>query len=124
MDTKNLTAAFRELVKSGFIARRNFSCCTNCAGNDIANEAAELIDKGKDPSEIRGTVFYHRQSGERLRKTGECHLYFGRIHTAKHGNLGAPSKVVGREAVAILRKHGVDVTWNGKADSALLVRAS
>jgi hypothetical protein len=84
--SKKLTNAFKDLRKQGYFARQNFWCCQSCGW-------AAIPDGESDRA-----VFYHNQDNDSKRK-GEsfCLAWSG------DGNL----------ICEILRKHGIEVEWNG-----------
>lgn len=120
----NLSRAFKNLRKLGYEVRRNYKCCSSCAGAALANEIEVRLDGGADREAIKGVVFYHSQDASSLRAEGQCHLSFGSVHTAKYGDVGLATDAVGRAVVKALRECGVEVEWNGKATSRILFKAS
>lgn len=97
MSTKQqLNQAFRELRKAGYFARQNFWCCSSCACADIPQAYGNKF------------VFYHKQAGENLQHEGQCYLQWG-----MDGNA--------HEIVDILRKNGVQASWEGSENNAILI---
>lgn len=114
-----LGVAFEALRKAGFIARRGFSCCRGCAGSQLA---IDLEAKSEDKrAKVRGAVFYTKQDADHLRKEEDFYLAFGPIHSQKFGKVGEATETIGAEAVRLLRESGVEVSWDGKAETCILV---
>jgi hypothetical protein len=98
-DMRNLRKAFAALRKAGYIARMNFSCCGTCGWYDLSLVAKDKCRQGKEP---KGTVFYHRQAGDRLDRTGKTDLQWeGDQH----------------EICRILRANGVPVSIEPETDA-------
>lgn len=100
--TDKLTAAFRELRKRGFFARRNFWCCQSCGWS-----AVPATNRLGHP--FAGVVFYHAQDAEQLEKSGECYL-------AWSGD--------GHQIVRILNQFGINTEWDGEKATRILVKES
>jgi hypothetical protein len=114
-----LNEAFRALRKHGLIARQNFMCCGGCAGCALANEAEKLVDLGKT---VAGAVFYHKQSGDRLREGKGFYVNFGTLDTQKHGVIGTMTdEEIGRLVVKEFEAARLKVEWNGDASMSILV---
>lgn len=86
MKKTQLTKAFSDLRKIGYLARQNFSCCQSCAWAEIPDDKSERA------------VFYHRQDHMGMRETGEVYLSWA-------GN--------GHEIVNVLKSNGLSVEWDG-----------
>ena len=119
----NLTQAFADLRKMGFIARQNFMCCSSCAGYKIAVDIEKMIKGGKKKEKITGCVYYNKQSGKTLRDGGAFYLQYGQVNTEKYGDVGLPTVECGRLIVEALVKNGLEVEWDGTEDCAILVKA-
>jgi hypothetical protein len=78
--------------------------------------ASVLMDGDK---RIAGTVFYHRQTNDRLRATGRGHLYFGPVDVSAVGVVGRPAEDVGVLVTAALAEAGVPFRWDGDGQSAI-----
>jgi hypothetical protein len=88
-----LTAAFRNLRRDGYFARKNWMCCQTCG-------CAAL------PEDCENYVFYHAQDADFLVEKNQTYL-------AWSGD-GEQIKLRCEEA-------GLNVVWDGKDDSRLLV---
>jgi len=89
MDTREqIKAAFSNLRKQGYIARSAFMCCGGCAGCAIALRVEEMPAEKR--AKVRGAVFYTQQDAKAFDdpRCGDLMLRFGRIETAKHGDIG------------------------------------
>ncbi|KAK7181063.1 hypothetical protein DPSP01_003585 [Paraphaeosphaeria sporulosa] len=104
-----LERAFNRLEAQGITAAMNFTCCRSCGFEeigDVANEGDHAF------------VFFHQQDAERL--DGEdCDLYlaFGDHEDESR----AAAEKAGREVVQLLRDNGLDVQWEGNANSRIVV---
>ncbi len=106
-----LRRAFALLRKKGYLARQNFECCGSCAGA-VLGELAE-----KDPTKV-GTVFYHRQEGQRLAQGAHvAHLHFGALglEPVPDGDHVA----VGWDICRTLAEAGLGFEWDGSADTCV-----
>lgn len=112
-DCDRLDAAFAELESRGIVARQNFSCCQSCGASEIWDEvdAAEAEDRT-----IRGFTFYHQQDTESAVHGGGLYLAYQSI-TEDEG----AAEEVGREIVAVLRRHGLEPEWNGSVSKRIRV---
>lgn len=100
-DKQKIKEAFAELRKNGFVARMNFSCCTNCA-------LYELLDKyGK---EMEDYVFYNRQDNDSFDKNGN--LKYG-LFLKWGGNTNT--------IIDALTDKNLVVEWDGSEHSAVRV---
>jgi len=106
-DSDRVTRAFRELAGTGIVAREDFSCCQDCALDDLRDEFVE-------GERARGYAYYHAQDADRA-VDGEG-LFIA------YGGVGAsPSQEIGAEVAAVLRQEGLQVDWDGSADSRIAV---
>lgn len=104
LDTDRLNRAFRELDMSGIVARLDHTCCQSCGISEIGEEFPE----DEDP---RGYVFAHRQDMESAVPGGGLTLSYGVL---SHGRQPPEAQTeIGEEVAAALRRHGLDVDWNG-----------
>lgn len=124
----NLDLAFDELEDAGIIARQAFTCCGTCGH-------AEIGDERDGSRHWRGYVFFHEQDADRL-AAGEDHVYlafgawapadfdraaYDALDTAAQQALrDRADEELGREIVAVLERHGLPVTWDGRAESRIL----
>ncbi|TDC80312.1 hypothetical protein [Actinomadura sp. 7K507] len=104
LDTDRLHRAFRELDMSGIVARLDHTCCQNCGISELGEE----VPRGEDR---RGYVFAHRQDMEDAVPGGSLALSYGVIG---EGRQPPEAQVeIGREVAAALRRHDLEVDWNG-----------
>lgn len=120
METR-LEEAFEDLREQGFLAERNFMCCWNCAGCELANRATELRDAGKP--DVKGCVFYHEHDNEKYEEGRDFYISYGIIGTVKHGDIGLPTVEVGKLVVETFSRHGITTDWDGDGDARILVKA-
>lgn len=119
-----LAVVFPILRKRGYLARMNFSCCSSCAGYDLASKAAELAKKGKPPT---GCAFWHHQDEDGYLRSGRLALRYGQLDTSEVGKVGKDSKAVGEELVALIAEQAallnnpVEVEWDGDPNSVIWV---
>lgn len=119
---EELNKFFRELRKMGYVARQNFSCCTGCAGAEIADEIGERVSSGGVKKEtIRGTVFYTRQDNDTLNDIGSVYLAYGPVESEKVGHVGIEAIEVGVEVTDLLAKLNIPYDWSGLPDSKICV---
>ncbi|GAA2205884.1 hypothetical protein GCM10009850_013420 [Nonomuraea monospora] len=120
-DSDRLSLAMAELSMAGILAREHYTCCMTCGLAEIRAEISEL-------SGVRGYVFYHEQDAERAVMGGGVYLAFGpsdlegegdaspdgSIGDLPGGNIGdSPGGNIGEEIVAVLRRRGLRVEWDG-----------
>jgi hypothetical protein len=117
-----LNLAFRLMRKKGLIAYQNYSCCSNCAGIEITNEAEQRIEAGKaTPESIKGCCFYHRQDAESRDAGRSFYLAYGPMDSAKHDEIGLDTAEVGKLVVEALREAGVGFEWDGNPNTRIEV---
>lgn len=63
-DKQRFTKMFRELRKSGFIARQNYMCCQGCGWAAIGSHYGVEDEK-------QNVVFYHQQDHDSFDKKGK-----------------------------------------------------
>ena len=107
-----LAKAFKDLRKEGLIAKQNFMCCRSCASCSIWND----IDAS--PGKYKGAVYYCKQDGDNLRKSGKFYLGFGAADTDDN----KVTALIGQLTKVVLEKHGLKVEWDGSAGTRILVR--
>jgi hypothetical protein len=90
-----LTEAFKKLRRYGYFARQNFTCCQSCGWAEVPDAKSERA------------VFYHRQDTEGMLRGRGCML-------AWSGD--------GEEIVAVLREVGIEVEWDGTANTRILAK--
>ena len=120
---ERLTEAFKAMRKKGILARQNFSCCGGCGSYELATKMDESRAAGRPK---RGAIYYHRQSAERLRKSGEVYLGFGCDSNAPEVDGDRTederTRLVGCYAIEALNAAGLEVEWNGTAIRCILVK--
>jgi hypothetical protein len=104
-----IKSAFNRLKKQQVIAESNFLCCTNCA------QAAIYEDIMNDSH--KGYCFYHTQSNDNLNQDGQVYIQYGR-NASVTKSVVAIGKLIKKE----LEASNLEVKWNGKADTAILVK--
>ncbi|GAB3833730.1 hypothetical protein GCM10027610_028140 [Dactylosporangium cerinum] len=127
----NLTVAFTELNQLGVLARENFSCCGTCA-------AGEIHDERDESRHWHGYLWYHQQDTESLMSspTGSVYLGYGvyppeDFDEAAYEALSEAEQRAGYQAdlerlmdetvFPVLRRHGMQVEWNRKQSTRILV---
>jgi hypothetical protein len=113
---KRALKAFAELRKSGYVARANFSCCGTCATSELADYVNGVFKRlGK---KIPGAVYWHHQDNERLLRDGRFYVGFG-----SYGEeVGNSDVQIGKDLVAALKKNGLIIEWNGRAETRVYVK--
>lgn len=125
--TSKLHQAFEELSYMGFLARSNFSCCSNCGGYELTRVAEKLIEhaqtfyKKEVRDQIKGCVFWHAQNEDYLRSTGTVYLAYGDMDSEKFGKIGWETGKCGVVIMEVLEKYGLLMRWNGRADTKIRV---
>ncbi|OIV38211.1 hypothetical protein BIV57_07145 [Mangrovactinospora gilvigrisea] len=105
-DNDRLARAFDDLEASGIVAREDFTCCAQCAANEIDDE----IRPGSAPE---GYVYFHNQDTQRAVEGGPLLLGFGSFVAAGHPDYPALSRTVGTRVMAALSAHGLTADWDG-----------
>ena len=106
-------AAFRELGKSGFIVRTNFSCCTTCA----VAELSEISEKRRR----NRAVYWHRQDEEHFRKGHALHIRFCYLPGNIQGDTAAAETRVGEQVAVALRNQRLQIEWDGNPGKTIQV---
>lgn len=110
--------AFKKLRSQNIRTRANYWCCASCAGAGISTLDEKRKEKKLKPYD--GTVYWHRQSDEGLRESGNIYIYF--CVDAEDGVDHEPkAKAVAEKLVAALKSEDLDVTWDGNTGEAVLV---
>lgn len=91
----NLSKAFAELRKAGYFAKQNYLCCQSCGWASMTEEEAD------------NAVFYHNQDHRSFKKGDDLSLCWS-------GN--------GYQIFYILKKHGLDVVWDGSQFKRIIVK--
>jgi len=102
--------AYAKLRKNGFIARGNFSWCSNCAGYELAGMCEK---RGRSK-----VVYWHRQDEDWFRKSGSLTLRYGWMDGTDEQYVQ-----VGQEVVEALKAEGLEVEWSGSANEVIFVKA-
>jgi len=114
-DATKLNRVFDNLEKQDILARANFSCCQSCGGYELATLASE--------QNKAGWIFWHQQSEDGLRKTGNVHLYFaGADECDKPPKNAKSSREVAIIAYREFLRAGIDVEWSGEESNAILLK--
>lgn len=101
-DKDRIRNAFKELRKMGYFARMNFWCCQSCACADIPESYNNKY------------VFYHHQDNASIDKFGNLHKNGMYLSHGEGGNAN--------EICEVIRKQGLDASWNGDLDTRILVK--
>jgi hypothetical protein len=107
-DCDRLAAAFAELNDTDIVARENFACCQTCGLAEIGGEVS-------DAAAARGYAFYHQQDAESAVESGSLHIAYGLFGKP-------PTPEIGNEVAEVLRRHGLDVYWDGSVTRRIMVR--
>jgi hypothetical protein len=102
-----LEEAFAELWDRGIVALQN-------AGYTMAEGWEDVADAREQMPEARGAVFFHQQDTERAVDGKGLLLAFGSFAEGEEHK--PQSLLVGQEVCDVLRKHGVEVSWDGNVD--------
>lgn len=108
MTATNITTAFANLRRQGFLARANFLCCQGCAWSEV-----EKLGESR-----HAAVFFTRQDAHDLREKGRVYIAFGSTKASATDDERAQ---IGQRAKAVLEAAGCVVVWSGSADERLLV---
>lgn len=120
----NLNLAFEELNDAGILALEDFSCCGNCAADEIRAE----LDAENPPSLF---VYYHRQNSERFVQDRQGWVSFGAVarqvvdrqlrdewrtlsedeQRKRYDQLVADQ--IRTRVVPVFERHGIEVVWDG-----------
>lgn len=114
-DCDRLDRAFSELEENGIVARQNFTCCQTCGHAEIWEEIEQAKQEERE-TKPSGYVFYHMQDTERAVEDGALYLAYGAVDNSDDMAIKTAQKIS-----EILRRNGLDVSWNGSLDKRLLV---
>ena len=104
-DCDRLDAAFDELNELGIFARHHWWCCENCGfAAMVAEERA-----------AHGYVFYHRGDTASAMRGHGISLSYGALAD------DADDAAIAREVFDVLRRHGLDPSWDGDVTSRIRV---
>lgn len=112
--TNRLIAAFDELAESKIIAL-HYTGYTMDDGEYEVIEVERTLNDNNEKSE--GYCFYHGQDLERAVRGDGLNISFQKINNESD----VVSKEIAKKIVAVLEKHDLNVDWNGKASSKILL---
>lgn len=141
---KELTPLFKALRAAGFDARQRFTCCSSCAGAQIATEYRERLLKNPEDKKLKslGFVFNHAQDQyteqelDRMAYRGETvkvPLRYGPVEVTGDGwnfngppvpplkTVGLSTKEIGDRIVEVCKSIGVEYVWDGNPDTVIYV---
>ena len=94
MKTKSkLSQAFADLIKLGYFAKQNHTCCNTCGWAEVPDEQANKA------------VFYHAQSNIGLEK--------GQFYLNWSGD--------GKEICYVFENNGIETEWDGNPDLKIMI---
>lgn len=103
-DNDKLDEAFAELDRSGIVARQHFTCCQTCGHTEISYE----IGRTTVYRTVRGYVFFHSGDTDHVLGNDVLYLAYGTPNGTDDDGVQ-----IGHEVVAVLRRYGLSVEWNG-----------
>lgn len=141
---KELTPLFKALRAAGFDARQRFTCCSSCAGAQIATEYRERLLKNPEDKKLKslGFVFNHAQDQyteqelDRMAYRGETvevPLRYGPVEVTGDGfnfngppvpplrTVGLSTKEIGDRVVEVCKQVGMEYVWDGNPDTVIYV---
>jgi hypothetical protein len=110
-DCDRLDDAFVELNERGIIALQNAGMTMSDGHEDVSQQ---LRKRGREG--IRGYCFYHQQDLDRVLDGLPLYLAFGDLEATREGKTD-----VGNQIKAVLEGHGFPVTWNGDAETRMMI---
>lgn len=116
---QQLIQAMASLRKKGFVARANFSCCSSCAGYELAQMVEDMPEDKR--AKVKGCVFWHHQDEESIWESGGVFLAYGPLDTTEHGAVGLTTEEVGKAVVEELAKFGLATEWDGDGGTRIWV---
>lgn len=111
--------SFRSLRKQGFIAKMDFSCCSNCAGYELVGIVEGLTEAKR--KKFKGAIYFHHQRHQAFSDGHDLYINYGNV-TADGVEHGLPSIEIGMALADTLRAHGLVVIWSGSADETIAVK--
>lgn len=105
----DLSKAFRHMRKLGFIARQNFSCCSGCAGSQIATELEQM--SAEQAIKVVGVCYYHKQDADDRDAGRDFYISFGQVECASGRGTYLSPLTVGELVCHCLRIAGVKFEW-------------
>lgn len=112
-DCDKLDEAFAELDRLGIVARQNFACCQTCGHTEIDYEIGKTVVHRR----VHGYVFFHGQDSEHVANNDSLYLAYGSVSCNDDDSVA-----VGHEIVAVLKKHGLVVEWNGLIQKRIRIK--
>ena len=103
---KQIDKVFMDLISKGIACKQNFWCCQTCGSSAMSDY--------EDNPNFDGYCFYHNQDYDGLKKQGVTYLSYGSFRDNNMIDIG-------KKIVKAFRKEGIKVTWNGKAESRILI---
>lgn len=113
-DCDKLDEAFAELDRNGIVARQNYTCCQTCGHTEIAYETGKTSVHRR----VYGYVFFHHGDAESVPSDGTLYLAYGSV--LNRSDDGAIA--VAHDVVAVLKKYGFTVEWNGMIQKRIGIR--
>jgi hypothetical protein len=108
-DCDRLELAFLELPHHGIAAVENFTDRANFGMESIGGRVE--LDEEQD---VRGFAFYDEEDLEDAVDGDVLRISYGAFDGEPTASVDpARTAAIGREVVAVLRRHGLDVTWDG-----------
>lgn len=121
-DCDRLDAAFEQLNAMGIMARHHWWCCGNCGAAAMPAEV-ERLDGKWEGKPIIGYTFYHVQGTESAADGyGLCLSYGSTEPAASAAAYEAQSVRIAELVRDTLRKHGLEIVWDGTYSKRLNVR--
>lgn len=125
---RRIGEAFRYMRKhNSLVCRQNHFCCQGCASADLGGRIEE--QNKEKPGRWNGAVFFHRQSEDGLKRSGEvCIYYFHAKDVADPSgalvdeNRPKDAAEIGQIIKEVCECFGLEVEWNGSPMQAVTVR--
>lgn len=121
-DCDRLDAGFDELNKLGIMARHDWTCCSNCAVAAL-HKAHETTPSNALGVPYTGYVYYHQQDSQRAANGEGLLLGYGTFQpTENEADYQSLSLQVARQASDVLKKHDLQLNWDGTIERRLEVQ--
>jgi hypothetical protein len=121
-DCDRLDTAFDELDNLGIMVRHDWTCCSNCAVAAL-HQALENTPSNASNVPFIGYVYYHQQDSQRAADGGGLLLGYGTLQpTEDQTNYQRLSVQVARQACDVLKKHNLQINWDGTIERRLEVQ--
>ncbi len=121
-DCDHLDAAFEELNALGIMARHHWTCCGGCGAAQMYDEFTR-VTRHRTGVPITGYTFYHIQDTESAADGGGLYLNYGacneKLSDAEYERLSLQAAHL---VCDVLRKHGLNVDWNGDYSKRIAVQ--